>query len=468
MAFSNHNFHNEEEFSEYLKTVVSPSEPISSIERLVGRVDDLKQIRRALLDPGKQVFIIGERGVGKTSLANTSANLYQSSDANFIKVNCAPDTTYKSLIANIAIKVMRKSLTHDVTSKNTRKAVLGILKGPSYEKADEITVNEVDIVNRISSIADGLAILEQISQQHSDMPVVVVDEVDQLEKENIPPFSHLIKALSDQEIKIKFIFTAVAKTIDFIFNAHESIRRQIELIELPRMGWDERIDLVNKILSKFAITADRNTAIRIAAISDGFPFYIHFLLQKMLYEIFEREEVVSEIDIDDYYKALNLAIKHMNPEMAEKYNKAINRRVADSEYILWATSIGEWISNNLEEMYDAYKEILWQLNEDDQAPISQKDFNVYIRFLVKPSHGPVLMSSTRGKRGEYEFVEKMFKGFIRMQAELHSINIRGLDEKGAINPVIKSWSMIPVPLARTGYHQSKAPQGFPKKSFLSD
>lgn len=468
MAFSNSNFQTEEEFSEYLKTVVSPSEPISTIERLVGRADYLKQIRRALLDPGKQVFIIGERGVGKTSLANTSANIYQSSDASFIKVNCAPDTTYKSLIANIAIKVMRKSLIHDVSSKNTKKTVLGMLRGPSYEKADEITVTEVDIVNRINSIADGLAILEQISQHHSDMPVVVVDEVDQLEEENIPPFSHLIKALSDQEIKIKFIFTAVAKTIDFIFNAHESIRRQIELIELPRMGWDERVDLVNEILSKFGIIADKTTAIRIAAISDGFPFYIHFLLQKMLWEIFEREEVVNHIDIDDYYKALNLAIEHMNPEMAKKYNMAINRKVADSEYILWATSIGEWITNNLEEMYDGYKEILWQLYDESHSPMNQKDFNACIKLLVKPSHGPVLMSSARGKRGDYEFVEKMFKGFIRMQAELHSISIRGLDEKGIIKPVIRSWSTIPVPLARTGYHQSRPPQGFPRKSFLSD
>ena len=44
------------------------------------------------MSKGRNIFIFGERGVGKTSLAKTAANQYQSSDREFIDVSCAPDT----------------------------------------------------------------------------------------------------------------------------------------------------------------------------------------------------------------------------------------------------------------------------------------------------------------------------------------------------------------------------------------
>ena len=48
-----------------LNEIVSPSRPILSIEHLVGRDRELDRIEKALLAPGRNVFIFGERGVGK-------------------------------------------------------------------------------------------------------------------------------------------------------------------------------------------------------------------------------------------------------------------------------------------------------------------------------------------------------------------------------------------------------------------
>lgn len=60
-------------FANRLNELVSPSQPIQSIEHLYGRSHELDQIDKALYAPGRHVFIYGDRGVGKSSLAAAAA-----------------------------------------------------------------------------------------------------------------------------------------------------------------------------------------------------------------------------------------------------------------------------------------------------------------------------------------------------------------------------------------------------------
>lgn len=61
-------------FGKLLNEVVSPSRPVLSLEHLKGRENQLSRIQQALYATGRNVFIYGERGVGKSSLAATAAN----------------------------------------------------------------------------------------------------------------------------------------------------------------------------------------------------------------------------------------------------------------------------------------------------------------------------------------------------------------------------------------------------------
>lgn len=93
---------NEDAFVQKLNETLSPTLPIRTIELLRGREKELEVIRRALIMPGRHIFIFGDRGVGKSSLAHTAANIYQSADATPITVSGSPDSTFNSIIANIA------------------------------------------------------------------------------------------------------------------------------------------------------------------------------------------------------------------------------------------------------------------------------------------------------------------------------------------------------------------------------
>jgi replication-associated recombination protein RarA len=68
-----------EQFVKILHTHLSPTSPIESEEHLFGRSKQLQSIEQALCAPGRSIFVYGDRGVGKTSLAQTVAYSHQSS-----------------------------------------------------------------------------------------------------------------------------------------------------------------------------------------------------------------------------------------------------------------------------------------------------------------------------------------------------------------------------------------------------
>jgi uncharacterized protein len=72
----------EEEFGMAMDRVLSPSRAIETPELLKGRDTQLAEIRKAWYQAGRQVFIHGYRGVGKTSLAMTAAFQHQSLGAH--------------------------------------------------------------------------------------------------------------------------------------------------------------------------------------------------------------------------------------------------------------------------------------------------------------------------------------------------------------------------------------------------
>lgn len=92
-----------QEFYEKLNKVIRPSAPISSFEMLFGREKQVNEIEAALYADGRHVFIYGDRGVGKTSLAQTVAVKLQTQN-DPIFVGCEPGSTLGTIVNDILLK----------------------------------------------------------------------------------------------------------------------------------------------------------------------------------------------------------------------------------------------------------------------------------------------------------------------------------------------------------------------------
>src|SRR5258706_15076669 len=92
----------QESFKAILKANLTPAKSIKDPEHLRGRESKLRAIDRALNSPGRHVFIFGDRGVGKTSLAQSAAVLHQSADNEPIVIACESGADFFKLVQDIA------------------------------------------------------------------------------------------------------------------------------------------------------------------------------------------------------------------------------------------------------------------------------------------------------------------------------------------------------------------------------
>lgn len=148
------NSYTEDEFGEKLATVVNPATPIRSVEHLKGRDEFLSEIKRTLFAPGRHVFIYGDRGVGKSSLAATAAVQYQTSDAEPIFVGGGVDETFTSIVANIALQALKRK---KYESTKAQKSLSMEWRGLKWSTGDEIS--GLDLASQIKTVGDAAELL---------------------------------------------------------------------------------------------------------------------------------------------------------------------------------------------------------------------------------------------------------------------------------------------------------------------
>ncbi|OUR74326.1 hypothetical protein A9Q78_01005, partial [Methylophaga sp. 41_12_T18] len=318
----------------------------------------------------------------------------------------------------------------------------------NLEHAEDISLK--DLHGEIKSLLDAVEILREVSLIHSDTPVVVIDEFDRMESESERAlFADLLKHLGDKRISIKFIFTGVATTIDALLGAHQSAIRQLETIELPKLSWDARWEIVTDAADAFGLEVEKDILVRIAAVSDGYPYYVHLITEKLMWHIFWLDEVQSKVTKEHYHSAIKEAIHSISAELKRPYEIAISQRSGDYEEVLWSTADSEWLHRYIKDMYSSYEYIIAKF--PDKETMGSTKYGTRIRNLKNESCGAILVPDPK-KKGMYSYREKMLRGYVRMQAEAHGVELIGEQvEAKTVQHVTAR--------ASSGYQQSSVPSG---------
>ena len=443
----------EDQFGARLAGVLSPSRPIRTPEHLRGRERDLVTIKRALYATGRHIFIYGDRGVGKSSLAATAAYQYQSSDAEPIFIAGSLDETFNSLIANLVSQAIGRPRTE---SRKARRSAGFSWHG--LRLATDMEISPLAIDQQIKSIGDAAELLKHVAEVHSEKPVVVVDEFDAIpDAQDRNKFAALLKQLGDQSVNIKFIFTGVGASAEELIGAHASAFRQLETLELLRLGWEGRRQIVEYAAGAFNLSVDSNVNWRIAIVSDGFPYYVHLIAEKMLWEAYVSREA-DGLGWDHYHDGLRAAIESINVELRRPYDKAVSHRAPEFEDAVWSTADGEDLFRSLSDLYGSYSVIAQK--RAGRRVLERKDYAEILRKLKNASYGHIL-DPLEGRHGWYTYHEKMLRGYVRMQAEVNGVELTG--EKAAP----RQTTHVPNN-ARTGFRGSSIPRGVRIDEPLSD
>ena len=400
----------EEEFARILHTHLSPSTPVQSEEHLYGRDAQIQRIKEALYSPGRTIFIYGDRGVGKTSLAQTVAFAHQSSEHDPIIKACSSRTTFGELIIQIADDLQGRVPRSDTTAKLGYKLPKGLGSAELEVKHAKHKVESPEAA--AMDLNHAVALLAKAVADRRGDTVVVVDEFDQISKDSErTSFADFIKQIGDQQLSVRFIFCGVGESLEKLLGAHKSCHRYVEGVEVTRLSWDAREAIVDSAAGGLKVTVGKHPRYRIAAISDGFPHYVHLIGEKLFWAMFRDPHARLEPTQEHYHEAVNAAVLAIEQHLKAAYDAATMKATSDYEDVLWAFADHPELIRSIDSIFESYIEIM---RKQEESPMDRNAFVGHLQALKSVSCGSILASD---RRTFYRFRENILRGYVRLRAE---------------------------------------------------
>lgn len=288
----------------------SPGAPVQERDLFSGRAAQVALLEDAVNQRGRHAIVFGERGVGKTSLANVLPLVLQrpNREVIYVRVNADPTDTFTSLW-----KKVFKRMTYVAPPSEGS----GIRK-LSDDVGAELTPDDVQLL------------LSDFS--NNQIPIIVLDEFDRIrDRMTTQLVADAIKALSDYSVNATVVVVGVAEDVSNLIQGHESITRSLIQIKMPRMSTEELKQLVLTRYRRCGMTTDADAVWKIIFLSRGLPYYAHLLaMHAARYAIDHKKTVVKHQDVD---KALTSALQELDQSIKERYVAAVrSQRAEDTLY----------------------------------------------------------------------------------------------------------------------------------------
>lgn len=363
-----------------LNKVFTPSAPVNSRSAFSGRIDQIMQITSAVVQPGRHAILYGERGVGKTSLANILSDLLVRTEDTYrncaVRVNCSVSDDFRSIWTKIFFEL-------DINFKSYY---------PDYETPNP------DQVRRILSFVDPYM-------------VIVIDEYDRVDDdEALSLMADTIKALSDHAVGSKLVFVGVADSIENLIGEHESVRRCLEEVQVPRMKAAEMRELVTRGFFEAEVQIEKSAVERIVRLSEGLPPYGHLLSLKA------GERAVNDdrdtVFLRDVIESAEAVVRSHSG--AASYHHAVESSRPENLYaqVLAACALAE----KDELGYFAAKAVEEPMSRIMGSPFKTPSFSRQLSSFLGESRGCILERRGEKKRYRYRFRDPLMQPFAILAA----------------------------------------------------
>ena len=273
----------------------SPGAPIKLLGEIAGRNEQAQRLRDILLGAGEHALVYGERGAGKTSIANTFHLSLNTSTrtVHSIHVNCGNsdfNAIWRKVFRRIRIKEGSESRNLDQVYPNV------------------ITPDDVEV--------------ELANFRVNDLPVIILDEFDQISDSNTKALiTETIKSLSDHTIHAKIVLVGIAKNAGELITQHASISRALKQVLMPRLNLGELEQIVSSRYRRCGIRIKDAALFQIAFLSRGLPYYAHLVGRHSALSTIDHKRV--EVEEDDVFNGLKAALREVDQTITEDYLTAV-------------------------------------------------------------------------------------------------------------------------------------------------
>jgi Cdc6-like AAA superfamily ATPase len=380
----------------------SPGAPIKLQEDLAGREEQAARLRNIVLGAGEHALIYGERGVGKTSIANTFYSSINSPTRQVrpIHVNCGT-----SDFPTIWRKVFRR---------------ISAPAGSGVRSLDElypkdITPDDVEI--------------EFANFELNELPIIILDEFDKIPDDQTKLLmTDTIKSLSDHGTNAKLVLVGIAENAEELLTHHGSISRALKQVKMPRLSLKDLEQVVSVRYKRCGLKIDDEALFQIAFLSRGLPYYSHLIgRHAALSALNDKRLVVRD---DDVFQGLGEAMKEVDQTITKDYLAAVvSQRNEETLYepVLIACALAE--PDDLGQFQQAGVALPLADISPRTPPYTAATFAFHMNEFCEEKRGCILQRGGEARNYRYSFSDAMMQPYVIMRALQNDKLNRSIFEK---------------------------------------
>lgn len=376
-----------------LKLAFSPTTPIKEEAFFKGRIVQLRKVCDAINAEGQHAIVFGERGVGKTSLANIMAesitNIYPT------KVTCSRTDNFRT--------IWKQALEQVQYSRTTA--------GLGFNSEDKVGVDNLYNSLDMESNTFSFDLIRLLSKLNHTKFLFIFDEFDNItDREVRKLFADLIKSFSDNNTNTTIVLVGIANDVDKLIGSHQSLERCLKQIRMPRMSSSESQEIIDEGLSKLEIVIDSTTRKKIIDFASGFPHYVHLLCKYACEEVIAAER--NKITENDLKYAIEQGIDNTNEQLKAAYRKAT---IGLSTTNKWKDVLFACAEANIDE-YNCFSipDILLAYKNRTGKDVKGGSISYNLNQLCLKERGDILEKLDTGLNTRYRFVNPMMMAYIKL------------------------------------------------------
>lgn len=385
-----------------------PRTPIITTELFAGRWTELTSVADAVNQRGLHVVIYGERGVGKTSLANVVGSTIWALDHYEKDPKTVPERIVVKTVTTTAdtFSSIWEKLFQELSFDNN-KTTIGL---NPFSKARVPLIQAFGLKIPLS-VDDVRRVLSKIPGS-----IFIVDEFDRAPKEVTKVFTDLIKTLSDFGVDSTVILVGVSDTIDSLIADHGSIVRAISQIFLRRMTPKDLKSILSTAEKTLKVKFSDEASNLIVHVSQGLPHYTHLVgLHAVRYAA--TKNYSRKIERNDVFRALEQSTKEAEQSARNRHSAATHSSHKDAlfRHVLLACAVAAAQSDDALGYFNPAA-VVEPLSRILNREVEIATFNSHLSEFCQPKRGPVLERIGQPRAYRYRFIDPMVVPFVFMDA----------------------------------------------------
>jgi Cdc6-like AAA superfamily ATPase len=385
--------------------IFNPNTPVNEKDLFSGRKEQIRRVIDVIFQRGQHAIIFGERGVGKTSLANVLQEFLPTpQNISSTRINCDRADEFTTVW---------KKVFNGMNLIN-REPTVGFkpgLKVTSFDTGSFITSDD----NVPEQVRQSLIKISSVFIN----TIVIIDEFDRLSENVRRLFADLIKSLSDHSTNVTIILIAVGDSIEHLINEHQSVSRALVEIQMPRMQQSEIAEIIKNSLSRLGMTIESETLEKIKVLSKGLPHYAHLIGLHATRDALDNNSLV--LKNENLEHAISKAIEDSNFSIRTDYYNAVRSTKKDNLFadVLLACALAD--VNELGEF--AAQDIREPMFKITGRAYTIPAYAQHLNEFSEAKRGNILIKSGQRKLFRYKFSDPLMQPFIIMHGMIRGKKI---------------------------------------------